>query len=66
MENETTQTKKLLRLPAVIDMTGFSKTQIYRLMRQGQFPARRKISPRITAWSSAAIADYIESKLADP
>lgn len=53
----------LLRLPDVRQRTGLSKTQLYRLTRDGQFPAGIRISPRCTCWSSAEIEEWIRSRI---
>jgi prophage regulatory protein len=52
----------LLRLPAVIQMTGLARSTIYKLMGEGQFPGSRKITQRSVAWSSADIALWIDSR----
>jgi prophage regulatory protein len=52
----------LLRLPAVIQMTGLARSTIYKLMAEGQFPGSRKLSQRSVAWSSADVAQWIESR----
>jgi prophage regulatory protein len=52
----------LLRLPAVIQITGLARSTIYKLMAEGQFPGSRKITQRSVAWSSADIAQWIESR----
>ena len=52
----------LLRLPAVIQTTGLARSTIYKLMAEGQFPGSRKITQRSVAWSSADIAQWIESR----
>lgn len=40
----------LLRLPAVIAATGLSRSSIYRAEAAGRFPARLRVSERVTAW----------------
>jgi prophage regulatory protein len=56
----TTQT--LLRLPAVIAMTGLRRSTIYKLMAEGRFPCSRKISSRLVAWSTADIVRWIDTR----
>lgn len=55
----------LLRLPDVRQRTGLSKTQIYRLTRDGQFPIGIRISPRCTCWSSSEVDAWIRTRIAD-
>lgn len=52
----------LLRLPAVIEMTGLGRSTIYKLMAKGQFPTSRRISSRLVAWSTADIDQWIETR----
>ena len=52
----------LLRLPAVIQITGLARSTIYKLMAEGQFPGSLRITQRSVAWSSADIAQWIESR----
>lgn len=37
-------TRRLLRLPQVIDRTGIKKTKLYELQRDGLFPMRIQIT----------------------
>ncbi len=54
----------LLRLPAVLDRTGLSRSMLYELLERGDFP--RPVKPtggRINCWSDQEIDDWIESRL---
>jgi prophage regulatory protein len=42
----------LLRLKAVIELTGLCGLNIHRLEAEGTFPARVKLSERASAWRS--------------
>lgn len=53
---------RLLRLPAVMEVTGLGRDTIYRYMREGRFPRQRRISDRASAWRSDEIAAWIESR----
>ena len=53
--------RKILRLPAVQAKTGLGRDSIYRLGRQGLFPARIKLRQRCSGW----FEDEIESWLAE-
>jgi prophage regulatory protein len=52
---------RILRLPAVMERTGLSKTTIYDHVRLGTFPAPRKIGPRISAWREDEITTWMEN-----
>lgn len=45
----------LLRLPQVRARTGLSRSELYRRIANGAFPAPVKIGVRASAWSSAEI-----------
>ncbi len=57
-----THPRVLLRLPAVKQRTGMSRTTIYRLMKSGEFPAPVRLSDRAVGWRSDELAEW-ESKL---
>lgn len=53
---------RALRLPRVIDKTGLSRTQIYRLIKAGAFPAQIKLSMAISVWDESAIDSWLDAK----
>jgi predicted DNA-binding transcriptional regulator AlpA len=54
---------KLLRFPGVqVKTGGLSRTTIWRLERDGQFPKRRLITGKIVAWDEGEIDDWIKSR----
>lgn len=56
-------TERFLRLPAVIDRTGYSRSSIYALIAQGKFPRMYRLSGgRAVAWKESEINEYIESQ----
>ncbi|MDE0095976.1 MAG: AlpA family phage regulatory protein [Gammaproteobacteria bacterium] len=42
--------------------TGLSRSTIYRLMREAQFPLPVRIGPRAVRWPEAEINDYLGSR----
>ncbi|MCX7168156.1 MAG: AlpA family phage regulatory protein [Rhodocyclales bacterium] len=56
--------RKALRLPAVAEKTGISRTHIYRLIQQGKFPRSHRLSERVSVWDEAAIDDFLAEKFA--
>ena len=54
---------RLLRLPEVEAMTGCKKSTIYRLMKEGKFPACRRITARMACWSEAAVLQWVQDRL---
>ena len=55
---------RLLRLPQVQAMTGFSRAEIYRLVALGRFPKQVHIGQRAVAWSSSEVEDWVERRVA--
>lgn len=51
----------LLRLPQVRRLTGLSRSEIYRRMALGEFPAKVQLGTRIVAWSEDDITRWIET-----
>ena len=51
---------KLIRLSAVINKTGYSKSWIYKLIRNKQFPQPIKIVSRAVAFIEGEIDEWIE------
>lgn len=50
--------EKYLRRPAVEQLTGLSRTTLYRLMSEGMFPRPVKIGGRAIAWPESRIAEW--------
>jgi prophage regulatory protein len=56
---------KLLRFPAVRERTGLSRSTIWRLEREGDFPKHRRISANAVAWVEDEVLSWIQSKVGD-
>ncbi|KAK6020117.1 CP4-57 DNA-binding transcriptional activator domain protein [Ostertagia ostertagi] len=57
-ENRMTTTKKFLRLPAVIEATGWSRATIWRKVKAGVLPPPIPIGPKSIAWDAEEIAQW--------
>jgi prophage regulatory protein len=57
--------RRALRLPLVVESTGLSKTQIYRLMQRGQFPLPARLSERVVAWDSSAVNAWLAERFSN-
>ncbi|QPZ53313.1 AlpA family transcriptional regulator [Achromobacter phage vB_AchrS_AchV4] len=55
---------KFLRLPEVRDRVGMSRSQIYKLIQQGDFPAPVKLGARVSIWPDPEVRAWQEAKLA--
>lgn len=53
----------LLRLPSVCAMVGLSKSQIYRLIRAGEFPAGISLGANSVAWPAERVNAWIAEKI---
>ena len=54
--------ERLIRLPEVIQLTGSSRSSIYRDMADGVFPASIRIGKRSVAWRLSEILGWIRSR----
>lgn len=60
----TTETPdRILRLDAVLDRTGLSRSTLYRKVEQGTFPAQVRIATRCVGWRESAIADWLRNPM---
>jgi prophage regulatory protein len=57
-------TPSLERLPSVCARTGLCRSEIYRRVPRGEFPAPIKIGKRASAWDSRAIDRWIADCIA--
>lgn len=55
-------TPSLLRLKAVMALTGLCRSNVYRLEAAGAFPERVKLSERASAWRSDEVQAWIASR----
>jgi prophage regulatory protein len=60
---QTEQTDRILRLKAVIDMTGLARTTLYRRMQEGTFPKNVQISTRCVGWRESAIREWSQNPM---
>lgn len=55
-------TDKILRCPDVQEVTGLSRSTIYRMMNRDDFPKATKLGIRAIGWRQSAVADWIEAR----
>lgn len=60
---ETTTPDRILRLNAVLDRTGLSRSTLYRKMDSGTFPKNLKISTRCAGWRESAINAWMRNPI---
>lgn len=54
--------EKFIRFGSLADMVGLSRTTIYRLEQQGQFPKRVKLGSNSVAWRMSEILTWMSVK----
>lgn len=60
----TTHGERFLRLPAVCDMSGLSRSQIYRLQAAGLFPQAVKLGQSAIAWLESEVVQWQSDRVA--
>jgi len=61
MSDDTLRPRRLIRWPVVYKKTGKSRTQAWRDIRVGRFPAPVQTGPNSVAWYEDEIDTYVES-----
>lgn len=54
---------RILRLNAVLDRTGLSRSTLYRKMKGGTFPRNIKLSARCAGWRESAIEAWLHNPM---
>lgn len=63
MNHQPRQLKLFIRLPEVRQRVGISKSQIYKLIAQDQFPKPVKVSHRISCWVVAEVEQWVQEQV---
>ncbi|WP_281926773.1 helix-turn-helix transcriptional regulator [Roseibium album] len=53
---------KIVGLPELLDLVPLSRTQIWRLEKQGAFPTRIRIGQRRIGWRADELQDWLEQR----
>lgn len=56
--------RRIMRIQEVMASTGFRKSHIYAMAKEGLFPRPRKIGLRASGWDSLEISRWIAERLA--
>ena len=56
---------KLLRLPEVMEMVGFKKSHIWKMVKEGKFPKQYKLSYRVSVWKESEVQEWIAKQLGE-
>lgn len=57
------QNQRICRLPEVIARTGLSRSTIYELMLDGEFPSQIQLARRTVGWVESEIENWIDSRI---
>jgi len=55
--------ERILRLKAVLDRTGLSRSTLYRKISQGSFPKQIAIADRCAGWRESAIEAWLTNPM---
>lgn len=58
------QSIRMLRLPDVMQKTGLSRSQIYRLITLGSFPTQIQLGDRSSGWIESEIDGWLAERIA--
>ena len=53
---------RILRRPEVEAYTGLSRSTLYAMMAEGEFPRPLRLGKRAVGWSAIAISEWVESR----
>ena len=56
--------ENLLKMPEVRAKTGLSRSHLYALAQNGEFPKPIKLSERSSAWVESEVQDWIDTRIA--
>lgn len=56
-------TDRILRLKAVLVLTGLTRSTLYRKMDAGTFPASTQISTRCIGWRESAVTRWLDNPM---
>jgi prophage regulatory protein len=57
------QTRRIIRSSNVVSKTGYSRMQIYRLEKAGEFPKRVRLGPNSVGWVESEVDAWIDEKI---
>lgn len=56
---------RFIRFKEVIEVTSLSKTEIYRRIDAGNFPAQIHLGPKSVVWVASEVAAWCEQRIAE-
>ena len=62
MEKTKAIKMKFLGIKQVLEITGLSRTSVWRFEKNGDFPKRRQLGPRRVGYVDSEISNWMESR----
>ena len=62
MDDQRATEMRILRLPAVLRMTGLSKSTVYRNAKAGKFPKPLVCAARASGWLESEIIEFLRAR----
>jgi prophage regulatory protein len=59
----STSPARFMRLPEVLQTSGYSKSRLYVLIANGQFPSPVKLGDRAVGWISTEVEQWVASRI---
>jgi prophage regulatory protein len=59
----TDRPDRILRLPAVLDRTGLSRSTLYRKIQEGTFPKQIALGVRTAGWRESAVSRWMQNPM---
>ena len=60
---KNTNLMRFLRLPEVIQISGYRRTSIYEMVKAGNFPAPVHLGPRAVAWLESEVEAWMQERI---
>lgn len=54
---------RIFRLPKVLEITGLTRSTLYRKIERGEFPRQIKLSERCAGWRESAIREWSKNPI---
>lgn len=54
---------RFIRMPDLRQKVGLSKSQIYKLIQQGEFPEPVKLGRKVSVWTDAEIEEWMSKQV---